>query len=305
MGERIAVTGASGFVGRHVVAAASARGFEVLGIVRQVQREAIVRDAGGRPIHVHGLHADALARAFKGCAAVVHLAQIGAERAGGTYETTNVAGTRQVVDAAHRAGVPTIVFASGLGVTSYGLKTRCTNRYFLSKLQAEVEIYRSDLRARVFRPSYILGPGSELANGIRAELAAGRVAVVGDGSYRMQPVAVEDAAEAIVVGAVRDPEGRRHRVLDLVGPEPVSYLDLVGRIASLGGRREAYAIDTIATEEAEQQAALGGYRGMLADEFDCMVCDETSDHVPLARLLGRPLASLDVTLMRVMDASAR
>ena len=72
--ERIAVTGANGFVGRHVVARAAAAGHEVMGIVRSEAAAKVVREAGGHPVVLLGRDPEALVRALDGCCAVVHLA---------------------------------------------------------------------------------------------------------------------------------------------------------------------------------------------------------------------------------------
>lgn len=295
--DAIAVTGASGFVGRYVVAAAASEGIEVIGLHRQPGGAEVIRDAGGRPVQVHSLHPDTLARAFEGCAAVVHLAQIGSEKAGATYEAVNVGGTRHLIDAAQRAGIGSCAYLSGLGVAHYGMTRRCTNRYFLSKLQCEVELFKSDLRVVVFRPSYILGAGNELIEAVVGQMAAGNVEVVGDGSYRLQPLCVLDAAQAVVQALQH--EERRHAVYDFVGPEAVTYhqfLDRLTRAAGRGGRAPSFTRSAVAVETAEAQAANGGYQGMGPDSLDCLLGDETADPEPLARLLGRPLRSIDETL---------
>jgi nucleoside-diphosphate-sugar epimerase len=82
---RLVVTGAGGFVGRHVVSAARADGWEVIGTVRSETAAQTVRYAGGAPRMVKGLDAEALTPALAGAAAVVHLAMIGSERHGETY----------------------------------------------------------------------------------------------------------------------------------------------------------------------------------------------------------------------------
>src|SRR5580765_6849238 len=121
MSGRLAITGANGFVGRHLMTLAAARGVEVVGVVRSPAGAEAVRQAGGRPALVRGLEPEALAVAFAGAAAVVHLAQIGAERGDATYEAVNVAGTRAVASAASRAGARRVAFMSGLGVARFGL----------------------------------------------------------------------------------------------------------------------------------------------------------------------------------------
>lgn len=300
---RLAVTGANGFVGRHVVAAARAQGWEVVGVVRSEDAARQAAEAGARAFPVASLDEASLTSAFSGAQAVVHLAQIGAERGEATYQSVNVLGTRAVADAAVNAGVSRIAFLSGLGVARYGQRFRTTNAYFLSKLAAEVILYRAGPEVAVFRPSYLVGPGDGLVRGLLADMASGEVERPGDGAYRMQPLAVADAADA-VLAAVRLPwEARRARVWDLVGPQPVSYrgfLALLTRVAAAQGRPTGFRIREVPIEEADRLAAGDGYRGMRSDELDCLLCDEVADPEPLERLLGRPLASGEDAVARAV-----
>ncbi len=253
---------------------------------------------GARPRVIPRLDAEPLAAALEGTRAVVHLAMIGRERKGETYEAVNVRGTRAVVDAARRAGVPRVVLFSGLGVAHYGLTRRCTNPYFLSKLAAEVELFRFGPHAVVFRPSYIVGPGDGLVTKLLKEMAAGEVVRIGDGRYRLQPIAVADAAAAVLaaVEKITTGAGARPCVFDLVGPEPVgfqSFLERTAAAARAQGRKTSFQIREVSIEEADRAAAAGGFRGMGPDDVDVLLCDEVSDPAPLALLLGRRLTALD------------
>jgi nucleoside-diphosphate-sugar epimerase len=270
----------------------------VIGLVRSEKSAAAVTALGARARVVTRLEAEPLAAAMRGAQAVVHLAMIGREREGQTYEAVNVQGTRAVVDAARRADVPRVVLFSGLGVAHYGMTRRCTNPYFLSKLAAEVELFRSGRAAVVFRPSYIVGPGDGLVTKLLKEMAVGEVVRIGDGRYRLQPIAVADAAAAVLAVIDRAPPGagRSPRVFDLVGPEPVSFQSFLERSASAAraqGRQASFQIREVSIEEAERAAAEGGFRGMGPDDVDVLLCDEVSDPAPLAPLLGRPLTPLD------------
>jgi NADH dehydrogenase len=294
---RIAVTGANGFVGRHLLRRAAVEGSQPVGIVRSEDAARRVVDASGTPALVPGLTPDALSAAFAGAQVVVHLAQVGSERGEATYDAVNVGGTKAVIEACRGAGVPRVVFFSGLGVAHYGMSRRCTNRYFLSKLTAEVELFRSGLECFVFRPSYIVGPGRGFVSALAREIASGEVVLPGDGSYRMQPIAVADAVSAILAAAERRHSGPT--VFDLVGPEPLSTLAFVERVAAAlraHGTAGSYRLRQIPIDEADRQAAAGGYRGMLPDELDCLLCDEVADPRPLAEFLGRSLISLDDVL---------
>ena len=168
---RLVLTGANGFVGRHVIQAAAAARWDVAGIVRSDEAARVVSEAGGRPLRVASLEVAPLKEAFAGADAVVHLAQIGSERPGVTYRDVNVEGTRRVGQAAEQAGVARVVYFSGLGIAHYGQWPRCTNPYFLSKLEAEAALFASALEVAVFRPSYILGPGDSWAPFVLKQMA--------------------------------------------------------------------------------------------------------------------------------------
>lgn len=296
--KRIAVTGANGFVGRHVVRHAVAAGWEVTGVVRSEAAARVVRADGGYACEIVGRDPEALVRALDGCAAVVHLAQIGAERGGNTYEAVNIGLTERVLDDARHAGVPRALCFSGLGVARYGIAPRCSNPYFLSKLVAETLLFRSGLDGLVFRPSYVVGPGDAFLPALLAALESGELTRAGDGSYRLQPIAVADAAAA-VLAAVERPPHAFPIVYDLVGPEAVPYAAFVERLAAAAGRPEPAGrlrVHEVAVAEAERQARSGGFQGMLPDELDCLLCDEVSDPAPLVALLGRHLLPLDRAL---------
>ncbi len=307
MADRILVTGANGFVGRHLIAAAVRRGLQPIGVVRSPAGAAAVKAAGGRALAVARLSSPELRAASQGARAIVHLAMIGSERPGVTYSAVNVEGTRSIARIAIESGATPLVIFSGLGVARYGQAPRTTNRYFLSKLEAEIEVYRSGVPAVVFRPSYIVGPGDGLSTALLRDLASGVVEVPGDGRYRLQPVAVADAAEAALSAALDPPQpvGRSaHRVIDLAGPEPIAYGRFVERFADLArayGHPADFVVRHIPVAEADRQAVAGGYRGMLPDELDCLLCDEVADAAPLADLLGRPLRPLDDAIAAAVD----
>jgi NADH dehydrogenase len=302
---RIAVAGASGFIGRHLVRQARELGHDVVGLVRSTQAADAVRAAGGRPAPLPEDPAS-LAKELEGREALVHLAQIGAERSGQTYEAVNVGLTARLVEAARAAGVGRIVSFSGLGVARYGQSRRVTSRYFLSKLRAETLVFASGIEGVVFRPSYVVGPGDGFVPSVLRALAGGELERPGDGSYRMQPIAVADAAAAVLAALVR-PSGAFPVVFDLVGPEPLPYAQLLVRLAAVArglGQDVRLRVREIEIAEADRLARRpGGYQGMGPDELDCLLCDEVADPGPLAALLGRGLVPLDEALGAAVRAA--
>jgi hypothetical protein len=72
-----------------------------------------------------------------------------------------------------------------------------------------------------------------------------------------------------------------------------SFLERTAAATLAQGRSGSLRIREVSVEEADRAAAAGGFRGMGADELDCLLCDEVSDAAPLTRFLGRPLTPLD------------
>jgi NADH dehydrogenase len=185
-----------------------------------------------------------------------------------------------------------------------------TSRYFRSKLDAEYELFTAGPEAVAFRPSYVVGAGDGFVPWLLEQARGGVVELPGDGSYRMQPVAVEDAAAAILAAA--DPAagaglfyGARpaHRVFDLVGPEAVSVADFVTVLAAMArglGTSLQFELRAVPFAVADAAARAGGWHGMPADELDCLLCDEVADHRPLQALLGRPLTAFEDALQRAV-----
>lgn len=292
----IAVTGAGGTIGARVCALLVSQGHRVSGVVRSEAAAGRARQAGASPAFA-ALEPNALREAFRGADAVVHLAQIGKQTATETFEQVNLGGTRAVAQAATAAGVHRVVYFSGLGVAHYGMRRHCTDAYFFSKLSSELELLRAGFETIVFRPSYIVGPGGGFLAGLVRDLRKGAVERVGNGDYGMQPIAVRDAAAA-VLAALERPAGMLPFVYDLVGPEALSYNRWLARLASL------LDVPRFEVRELELGEALerARRRGELED-LDCLLCDETSDPGPLETLLARPLTPLDEALRQALAGS--
>ena len=102
MTRTVAVTGATGFIGRHLTADLTRRGVEVRAIVRPGSPSA---DPSGATIVRAPLETEALGAAFAGADAVVHLAGVVSAVDDATYAAVNAEGTRAVAAAANAAGL--------------------------------------------------------------------------------------------------------------------------------------------------------------------------------------------------------
>ncbi len=230
---RIALTGATGFVGGGVLTRLLRRGHDVKVLVRNTDRAARLRDFGGVELVPGGLDDEAAVRSLVGGAeAVVHLVGIIAEAKGQTYQRVHVDATARLASAATAAGVRRFVHMSALGARSDAAATA----YLRSKAAGEDAVRRSGLAHTILRPAIIAGPGNVPLKLMCDVLRLAPVLpVVGNGRYRMQPVWLDDVAEVFAVALERpDLVG----TFDIAGPEQLTWHEMMDRLeAALGVRR--------------------------------------------------------------------
>ena len=104
---KIAITGATGFVGSHLAIRLTGEGHEVVRIARRARGDEEIVQSSLDDV-------DQLITAFAGCKAVAHCAGINREIGDQTYARVHVEGTRKVVEASKCAGVEKIVLMSFL-----------------------------------------------------------------------------------------------------------------------------------------------------------------------------------------------
>lgn len=300
MTKSIAITGANGFLGRHCVHKAVEQGLTVNGVVRRKEAAQIVETQGGTPIIVENFRADDLVDAFAGCQGILHLVGIVNEQYA-TFQEVNVQGTRTVLDCALRSGAQNFVTPSGLGVDQYGLKSWATNGYFLSKRQIEAMCQSQPIPFVIFRPSYILGPGDELIPFLVHDILQGRVLVAGQGDRPMQPIYVQDAATAFIHTVTG--HGTLNQIYDLVGPEVVTFTQLISRVAAMM-EQEGYTLPEFSIQHIPLQDASDSM-GLAQEEIDVMLSDAIGDPTPILKDLNISLTPLDTAIQAAIRVEAR
>ena len=254
----ILVTGASGFVGQHIVPALLDAGHHVVALVRTPNSGEAVADrltpAQRADLELRTgdvTRPDSLPAALAGVDGVVHLVAIPRDfRGGADLRLINTEGTRAVVQAMTSAGVLRLVHMGALGV-----QDEPDLHYASSKAKAEVLVRESGLDWTILKPSLQFGPGDGFFNIIAdlVRLSPGIVPVPGNGGSRFQPIHVDDVAR-VVVDSFADPTtikssfelgGPRYwtykeitqevlRALDkrrLIVPMPVPIIGLVARVS--------------------------------------------------------------------------
>jgi dihydroflavonol-4-reductase len=301
---RALVTGATGFIGSHVVAALVAAGAEVRGFDLRADpsREGVVGDI---------LDGAALERAMRGCDAVFHLAAVYSYTRARAREmhAVNVDGTRAVLDAAARAGVRRVVHTSSCATCGPVPGRAATEAdappswelavpYKRTKLEAErlaLRAARDGLDVVVVNPTTPVGPGDRgptPTGKMVADVARGRARAYLIGAA-LNVVAVEDVAAGHVLAFDRGRRGERY----LLGAENLSLREVFATVAHAAGRRAPRIGVPWALAHAAARTGDAALR-LVGREPSLLVLDE----VRLARL---PMTFDDTKARRELGYESR
>jgi len=230
---KVLVTGGTGFVGPKVVHALRARGQDVRALVRRPDRAKTLEAWGCELAQGDMTDAASLERAAQGCDAVVHLVAI-IQGAPPAFRQIMEQGTRDLVDAAGRAGVGRFVLMSALGTSE---RNRDLTPYFHAKWEMEQTVASSGLEHVVFRPSFVFGKdGGVLPLFLRQVRLAPLTPVIGSGEQRFQPIWVDDVADFFAQAV--DAPAAANRTFEIGGPDVVNWNEFYARVKkTLGIRR--------------------------------------------------------------------
>jgi dihydroflavonol-4-reductase len=204
---RALVTGATGFVGSHLVEALQNDSVEVTALARSASKAADLAQCGVRVVN-GDLHDTAgLERAVRDQDVVYHVAGVVAARDEAEFLRSNRDGTRNVLTAAERQGRPRFVLVSSLaaaGPAPRGAPLSGTESphpvtaYGRSKLAAEQIVRSSTLPWSIVRPPIVYGPRDREVLKFFRLARLGVAPVFGDGSQELSAVHAADLAQALM-----------------------------------------------------------------------------------------------------------
>lgn len=281
---RILLTGATGFIGRHLAAALVTRGHTVVGCARdryaafkRYPNVGWMRADFATDQDVH----DWLPR-LAGFNAVINAAGILHARPGQSFDAVHVAGPRALFAACARRGIARVIHISALGC-----KPQADRQYQSSKLELESILATFDMNWTVVRPSLVFGDGNDAIATLRALARLPVVPLVGDGSQRLQPIHVDDLCLAVV--RLLEAEEPDRCVIELAGPRAVTFRELMTELHRLETPAPAYFIG-VPLSLLRIAATLAGFIGRSALSHDHLDLLERGNVAPdngAERLLGR------------------
>jgi len=233
----VLVCGGTGFIGSHIVRRFLKRGHKVLVMTRNPEQARGKVPAGVdlRP----GDTADtaSLERAMTGVDTVVAAVQfpnhpVEKPSKGHTYLQVDGEGTARLVAAAQKSGVQRFIYLSGAGT-----RPGRSEPWFVAKNMAEKAVRESGMAYTIIRPSWVYGPEDRSLNKFATfARVLPFIPVIGNGKTKVQPVHVDDVAEAIA--ASLETPAAHNKVYELGGPQELSMDEIITTMLRTMGKRK-------------------------------------------------------------------
>jgi uncharacterized protein YbjT (DUF2867 family) len=220
---RILVSGASGFVGRRLVPALVEAGHDVQAMTRRPEG---YRGAGS-PVAGDVSDESSLRAALGGCESAYYLVHSLGDR---DFQRKDAEAARAFARAACDVGVRRIVYLGGLGRDGDEL-----SRHLRSRREVETLLSGTGVPVTVLRAGIVVGHGG-VSWEITRQLVAHLPAMVTPRwvHVRTQPIAIADVVRYLV-GVLETPEAEG-RVFEVGGPEVLTYLEMLTRVADIQNR---------------------------------------------------------------------
>ncbi len=267
-GDRVFLTGATGFVGSHILRELLAADYTVRALRRAsslVLRPEPLRGSGQDDTEgVEWIEGDlrqvgGFARALEGCRYLVHCAALYsfAPRDRAEIRAVNVEGTASLMLAADLAGIERVVLTS-----SSATQGHARSGYHRSKLDEERAAFAGRVPVIALLPTAPVGPGDRKptpTGKLVLDFARGKIVAKAPGRGGMNLVAVEDVARAHVTALERGDAGERY----VIGGENLSMDEIWQMLAAISGRpmpawRAPYALALAAAYADELRCSISG-----------------------------------------------
>ncbi len=306
-GLKIAVTGATGYVGHHVVRELLERGHTVTAISRSGNKSST---ASGKTLPtfdgVNYIGGDVstgrnLDVAFAGAEVVIHLVGIIAEHKDQTFANVHVNGTKNVLEAAKKAGVKRYLHMSALGAAANAM-----SGYSSSKFAAEELVRASGLEYTIFRPSLIFGEGDDFFGRVLKNLVSSAPIVpqIGDGSFPFRPVWVGDVAKCFAQAL--DIPSSIGQVFDVVGGKEFTFKELLQlEMKALGMNKPLIPAPIFLMDIAvPMMQILGSLAPITTHQYAMLKAGNTADPTPVNQVFKLENRSLETELPLLLGKRA-
>jgi NADH dehydrogenase len=230
---KVFLTGATGFVGKHMLERLLAEGHALRALVRDPKNASALARPNVELVAGDVAEGTGLDPGMQGCDAVIHLVGIIVEKGKNTFENVHHVGTRNVVEAAKRTGIKRFVQMSAVGVRADGVAA-----YQTTKWKGEEEVRRSGIPFCILRPSLIFGQGDGFVTQMMETMRSAPLfrPVPGNGKPKFRPISIDDVTACFVRALTA--EAATNQTVELGGADELTLNEVLAEIARCAGVRK-------------------------------------------------------------------
>ena len=280
---RVLVVGATGVVGRGVVALLGEAGHDVRALIRPTsdpQAVAAVTATGATTVTGDLADAASIAAALDGVDAVVSTATaIGSQTPSDSLSGVDLDGQLRLVDLARQASVKRFVYVSVLGLQP-------NSPFTSAKLAVEERLRGSGLEYTIVAPSIFMD--TWLSHHVGFDWEGNVATIYGDGTQKLGWVSAQDVAT--VVAATVDHAGSANATVPVVGPDSMTPLQVVSVFEELTGK--PFTVEHVPAEALEAQRA--GSEDPTEQSFAALMLRYAAGDPPATPMAGLPSPATSV-----------
>ncbi|TAK61512.1 NAD(P)H-binding protein [Methylobacter sp.] len=228
----ILLTGATGFIGQHLLRALLAGNHQVTVCCRQPEQllsqfpsiKAVALDLAT------ATNSDDWLPHLQHIDAVINAAGIIKETRQASFDQLHHLAPAALFKACTQMQVKKVVQISALGA-----ELNATTEYFTSKAKADALLQSLDLDWFIFKPSLVFGSGAKSMGLLTALAGLPITPIMDDGQQALQPVAIKDLQQAVLLAL--KPQTPARQIINAVGPKPIPFISLMNLLANHLGRK--------------------------------------------------------------------
>ncbi|MCK5190013.1 MAG: SDR family NAD(P)-dependent oxidoreductase [Methylococcales bacterium] len=291
----ILLTGASGFIGHHILNALEQQNYNVTACCRRPEK-LVFKSESTRILQLD--YADMMTETdwlphLQNIDVVINCVGIIVESKQQTFQTLHAKVPTALFNAAEQAAVKKVIQISALGADQ-----KAQSAYHLSKKAADDALKNLTMDWYVLQPSIVYGDGAQSMALFHALAALPIHALIDGGEQLMQPVHVSDLVETVV--QCLKPDSVACVTLPLIGPEAISFKYLLEQLRQRLGKKPAVTF-SLPGELAQRSVFIGKWLGeptFNAENIAMLRQGNSANAEPIKQFLGRATKSLQEKLLQ-------
>ncbi len=297
----ILLTGASGFIGQHMMFALINANNQITACCRNPQQLQLRFPAiTVLPVDYNDmLDANDWLPHLNAMDVVINAVGIIQDSAHQSFANLHSKAPIALFQACEQANVRRVIHISALGAGS-----QQKTQYHASKGMADEALQTLSLDWFIFRPSIVYGAGAKSMALFRALAVLPLVPIIGKGDQQIQPVYIDDLVNAILFCV--DGNSPSNQIIHAVGPEPIQFIKLIEKLGAWSGKSQVYSC-AVPARLIKLFAPLGRWidePALNKESIDMLEQGNSADVSQFAKLLGYMPKQLEEVLQTTISTQA-